>query len=411
MSNGNSNVTTQANKPANPATEAGEVLKALGEGFTKTVAPTPRTAPDPKVSAAVALGWQMAELYRDATRQPTGKPTLPVKLPTIHEVPPGRRTEFAIAEVGTTLESLGLTKAEPSLEALSTAYKNPETDSEDIKRAVFTLHLGILRECGAHDVGLAKAYELGRAHADTSPEGVDQEAMIKRLGRYRLDEIGRWLADLATRLPEHSSRAVRISMARWKIAAKGGTQAAIFNQDPGVLHRALDRQVQIWRSLLTGEKQAKDMLDTEGYARAVGFAVADTRRMITSYLWRFLPYVLVTLAILAAGIWGIATYEETSKVIASLLAIVGALGLSWKGVATTVGRLAGDVEEPIWLGSVDLVIADAITQAPADEVGLLVAVKTSTAAGGTPNTHGRAGKKAAAALPPGSDTEAQLSPA
>jgi hypothetical protein len=408
MSNGGSGASgqQQSNAVKGAASTAGEAIKAFGEQLTK--ATTQTSTADPRVSAALALGWQMAEMYRDATRQPTGKPKLPQTLPTIHEVSSGRRTEFTIAEIKSTLGRLSLPEAGTAVEALEATFKNPETDAEDVKRAVYSLHMAILRECHADDRALGRAYELGRALADICPQEIDRKAMAKQLNRYRLDELGRWLADLATRLPDHSSRAVRISMSRWKIAAYEGESSKIFTkEDAGTVHRALDRQVQIWRSLLTGEKQAKEMLDTEGFARAVSFAVSDTRRLIFGYVWRFLPFVLVTLAILGAGIWGVTTYEATSKVIASLTAIVGALGLSWKGIASTLGRVAGEIEEPIWQGSIDLVVADAITQAPARRTALIVAARTSPAAGGSADTHGLPGLRVGHALPPGSDSEAR----
>jgi hypothetical protein len=308
------------------------------------------------------------------------------------------------------LRRLGLTGTDaPSTGEVSKTFQDAEAEAEDVKRGVYQLHLAILRECNAADRALGKAYELGRALADTCPEKIDRPSMAKQLNRYRLDEIGRWLADLASRLPDHSSRAVRISMARWKIAAKDGESSALFaREDLGTVHRALDRQVQIWHSLLTGEKLAKDMLGTDGYAQAVGFAVRDSRRLITGYLWRFAPFVLLALALLGAGVWGLLTYEDTSKVIASGAAVAGALGISWKGAAATLGRAADEIEKPIWGASVDLVVADAITQAPVSSVSLSVAANLSTAAGGTPETaHTLAARRARSALPPGSDTVAR----
>jgi hypothetical protein len=359
---------------------------------------------------AVALGWRMADLYRNATKQSTRKPKLPSTLPSISRLTRGKRTEFGIAEVDAGLRRLGLAGTDaPSTEELSKTFKNVEADGEDVKRAAYQLHLTILRECNATDRALGKAYELGRALADTCPGQIDRQSMAEQLNRYRLDELGRWLADLASRLPDHSSRAVRISMTRWKIAAKDGESSPLFAQeDIGTVHRALDRQVQIWRSLLTGEKQAKDMLGTDGYAQAVGFAVRDSRRLITGYLWRFAPFVLLALALLGVGVWGLLTSEDTSKVIASGAAVAGALGISWKGVATTFGRAVDEIEKPIWAASVDLVVADAITQAPASSVSLRVAANVSTAAGGTPETaHTLAARRARGALPPGSDTIAR----
>jgi hypothetical protein len=352
----------------------------------------------------------MAELYRDATKQSTKKPALPTILPSLSRLSGGKRTEFGIAEVEAGLSRLGLAGTDPpSTEELNKTFKDAEADADDVKRAVYQLHLAILRECNAADRALGKAYELGRALADTCPQQIDRRSMAEQLNRYRLDELGRWLADLASRLPAHSSRAVRISMARWKIAAQDGESSALFEQeDLGTVHRALDRQVQIWRSLLTGEKQAKDMLGTDGYAQAVGFAVRDSRRLITGYLWRFAPFVLLALALLGAGVWGLLTYEDTSKVIASFAAVAGAVGISWKGLAATLGRAADEIEKPIWAASVDLVVADAITQAPVSSVSLSVAANQSTAAGGTPETaHTLAAWNARKALPPGSDTVAR----
>jgi hypothetical protein len=383
---------------------------------SKTQETEPTTAADgagarsSSLSEAVSLGWLMAGLYRDATRQPTRKPSLPDTLPSLSRLGDGRRTEFSIAQVEASLLRLGLPgTGAPSTDALNKVFESKESDREEVKREVYRLHLAILRETTAADPALGKAYGLGRALADTCPDAIEKQAMIKQLNRYRLDELGRWLADLSSRLPDHSSRAVRISMTRWKIEAKEGESSPLFAKgDIGQVHRALDRQVQIWRSLLTGEKQAKDMLDTSGYAQAVSFAVRDNRQLVFRYVWSFLPFVTLALAVLAAGIWGLATYEQTSKVIASSVAVAGGLGLSWKGAASTLGRLAGEIEGAIWEGSVDLVVADAITQPPASSVSLSAAAGVSTAAGGTPGAVGPlAGLLGRAPLPPGSDTAAQ----
>ncbi len=352
----------------------------------------------------------MAVLYRSAARQLSTKPKLPDTLPTTHDVSPGRRTEFAIAETLATLARLEVGGIDGAAEALDGEFKKSEADAEDVKRAAYELHLVILRQCNAKDRALGKAYELGGALADTCPGEIDAKAMAMQLNRYRLDELGRWLADLASRLPDHASRAVRVSMARWKIAAKDGEASPLFRVDDlGTVHRELNRQVQIWRSLLTGEKQATDTLGTHGYAQAVGLAISDTRRMILGYMWRFAPFILGVLVLLAAGIWGVAEYEATSKVIASLTAIAAALGLGWKGIGTTFGRVASEIERPIWQGSLDLVIADAITLEPATSVRLSIAAMVSTAAGGSPDTHGLLSGKATKALPVGTDSPQQPS--
>jgi hypothetical protein len=370
---------------------------------------TPAPAPPPGtiLSAPVALGWQMGGLYRIAAKRSSRPPKLPQQLPTLAGLSAGKQTEVGIADVTAALARLGLAGPNaPSAAELDRTFSNPEKSAADIKLEIYQLHLAILRECNAEDPAMAKAYELGQALADTCPADIDRATLAKQLNRYRLDEIGRWLADLASRLPHHSSRAVRVSMARWKIAAQNGEASPIFaTADLGTVHRALGRQVQLWCSLLTGEKLAKDMLGTDGYARAVGFAVRATRRLLFSYIWQFAPFVILALALLGVGVWGVLTYEEASKVVVSFAAIAGGLGITWKGLAATVGKLAGEIEDPIWKGSIDLVVADAITQAPASSVSLVVAADVSPAAGGTPPAGNLpAARRARKALPPGSDS-------
>jgi hypothetical protein len=128
----------------------------------------------PSLVEAVALGWRMAELYRAATKRSMRKPKLPTTLPSISRLAPGRRTEFGIAEVESGLQHLGLTGADaPSTDELDKTFKDAEAEPEDVKRCVYQLHLAILRECNAADRALGKAYELGRALADTCPEEID----------------------------------------------------------------------------------------------------------------------------------------------------------------------------------------------------------------------------------------------
>jgi len=398
-----------ANLPVNRdsgATPTAGIVAAEAPHQDAAQAPPPAaTASFNPYCEAVAIGWEMEVLYRGAATPSAAPATLPDSLPTLNGVAPGRRTEFAIATVLARLASLELHGTDAPVHELQTQFANPERTAADVKRAAYELHLSILREANAKDRALGKAYELGGALANSCPEEVDVEQMASQLNRYRLDELGRWLADLASKLPPHASRAVRVSMTRWKIAAKDGAASQIFqDSDPGVLHRELRRQTQIWRALVTGEKQATDMLGTTGYSKALGYAISDTRRAVFGYLWRFAPFVAVVLALLAAGIWGVLEYEETSKVIASLAAIATALGISWKGLGATLGQLAGNVERPIWQGALDLVVADAVTVEPATKVALLIAAQVSTAAGGSPEARPLQAGKVAKALPPGTDT-------
>jgi hypothetical protein len=358
------------------------------------------------ITAALALGWQMAELYRGAGGDPDSEPaTLPQQLPPVSALDKGQRTALTLAQVEAGLERLNLTASGLSVASARASHGDRHKPLADLQREIYRLHLRILSSLSARDFDLSKAYGVGRSLADTSPENTDPGEMAEALNRHRLDQIGRWLADLASALPDHASRAVRISMARWKVGAKQGQGAELFEAgNPRQLHRSLQRQVELWRALLTEEKRAHDMLDASDYLQAVALTLRGARSLVLGFLWRFLPFVAIVLAVVGVGIWGLTEYEAPGKLIAAGAAVAGGLGLSFKGTASTVGRVAEKVGGPTWEAALDLAIANAITQWPASKVQLAGAAEVAPAAGGSPS--GKKGEK----LLPRPETDADLPP-
>jgi hypothetical protein len=118
--------------------------------------------------------------------------------------------------------------------------------------------------------------------------------------------------------------------------------------DVAAVEEALLRQGEQWRSLLTGEIQADDLLDLDDYRQAFW---DYARQLIVIY--RKSPWlsgiVLALLAGTGVGIWAIITYAPTgAAVIAGVIAAAaGALGITWKTVAVTVGKAAALLERPL----------------------------------------------------------------
>jgi hypothetical protein len=206
-------------------------------------------------------------------------------------------------------------------------------------------------------------------------------------------------------------------MARWKAAAKeersskrskenkDGRPSQWFNDEYlSQTHSSLGRQVELWRSLLTEEKQAEDMLGATDYARAVALSFSRARKLVSISVGRFIPFVALVVFLLGAGVWGLTQYEGTGQLIAAVTAVVSGLGLSLKGATATLGQIAEKVGDPIWAAELDLAIAEAITRWPASTVKLEAAAQAATAAGGSPS--GKKGEKLLSR--PDSDAEGAL---
>src|SRR4051794_1704584 len=91
-----------ASAPAQRSDSPGEALEAFVAGLR---APPPGRGPDPLVSVAFALGWQMAELYRPGQRT-TRATAQPEDLPNLSAFDDAQLTELGLTQLHAGLNRL-----------------------------------------------------------------------------------------------------------------------------------------------------------------------------------------------------------------------------------------------------------------------------------------------------------------
>ena len=103
-----------------------------------------------------------------------------------------------------------------------------------------------------------------------------------------------------------------------------------------------------WRSLLTGEARADDLLDLGDYRQAFGEYMHQVALLAQKNRWIF-GTVVTLFALTGSGIFLIIRFAPAgAAVIAGVIAAVaGALGITWKTVTVTVGRAATLFERPM----------------------------------------------------------------
>jgi hypothetical protein len=280
------------------------------------------------------------------------------------------------AHAGADLASLkaALSAELPTVEPVKAALSAVGHGPDEVRRTVHDLYLEARDQLAGSDPAAAVAFGLGRMLADTVllPTRSEPEILGERFEKYRLANAFDWLDDLDAVLPSHSASAVRASLRTWErwVADRRGPDGTI---DPAKINqgtiRALHRQGDMWRRLLTGEQAADQLLDSRAYVGAAASLLANGRRLVFRYLWKWLWAVLLALAAVGASVWAALTYVPagTARVTAVLFSAAGFLGVSWAGIRATLGRTLQQAEHAMWEAEVVAAIGRAATITPKDE--------------------------------------------
>jgi hypothetical protein len=154
---------------------------------------------------------------------------------------------------------------------------------------------------------------------------------------------------LSSQLPGHAARSVATSLCRWSTSSA--------EQEPATI----ELQVVLWRAVLIGEKRGTELLEPEDYLKAAReLEKRFTQRALSSkWLW--------VVAALAAGLFVaglvilVASHGHAGRVAAGASGVLAALGLTWKGIGGTIGKLVAKLEAPLWGAELDAAITDVIT--------------------------------------------------
>jgi hypothetical protein len=242
-------------------------------------------------------------------------------------------------------DSAEITSAKSSLwEGL----KNPAFNDVAIAGAAKTLLTRTLMNAYVGNPSLAKTIEAGRQLAEYvfGPEvtaiPVVPVVPARRLSEEKVLGTCSLLAELQACFPARATAAVAGSLVYWQRWAAGK------ESDATGVGTALLRQGERWRSLMTGEARADDLLDLRDYREAV----REYLHQVVLLCQNNQPLWVAIAALLAAtggSVYCIVTFAPTgAAVIAGVIAAgAGALGITWKTVAATAGKVAALLERPM----------------------------------------------------------------
>ena len=235
----------------------------------------------------------------------------------------------------------------------------------------------------AADFRLGKAYGLGRALAETTlvTDAKNPQTFERVFARYRLANLLSWLADLKSVFPPHAAEAVRGSLQAWAAWREAPTlgpalddlrpasDAEVNGQAPGPaptspraapalarrrtisgswlskhprepqtrpvdwrstadresVTRALHRQGQLWRAILSGEKDGVDLLTADDYVWAADQLLGHLRRLTLGLLRRFWITTTAVALVLVAAIVTVLAVRTVSTTVAAVLTAAGAM--------------------------------------------------------------------------------------
>ena len=355
------------------------------------------------VPPGLRLGWTMAVLYGVSLGvvrgAPESGPLQREQLRSEHELDPRGRLNLEMTRLVALVQGLNGTgspyegKFSPDLAPVMTAWwgaAEPASQAppgDDVfKERVLALNealpdfnLCVLTEAAKCGLELELGYETGRSLRDSvdPPEyrplpsaataGDAGKAVIPLTGRFKesLDRdrvaiIQEGLTVLAPHFPVDAAKIVSSSLGRWSDLA----QVTLVDGNPGRLRRdsqaakdefagqmrpLLLRQGDTWLALLVGEQTTSALLSPEGYVAAGDAALRRTAQIIGKVAWRYKWALLVLLAALGVVLAGAAIYlGGASKLWTSIAAFASTIGLTWKGIANGIPKLAGDAERPIF---------------------------------------------------------------
>jgi hypothetical protein len=354
-----------ASQAQTAAGSPGDLVSALAQGLldaAKHASGAP--APDGRVSAAFALGWQMAEVYRPSARSMV-PPAASADLPGLARLGDDERAliavkqiEVGLAKLASTVTTAGLTA--PDFAALRASLAHGVTPSER-SQAVLNFHLELLSTLTAANYRLGTAYGLGRALADTCRNPTDLASLAAEFKQHRIAQLRGWLDDLTSALPPHAGHSVGDSLGRWAEWMAGpGTKDPL----PDDTLNQLRRQGELWYSLLSAEKSGQDMLGVGNYLDAASQLLRSSGGIVLRFAGRFWWIVTIALALFGVGLWLLISQKTTGTVVAGAGTLLASFGVTWRGIGGSLGAIGGKVEMQLWGAELDTAIADAITLLP-----------------------------------------------
>jgi hypothetical protein len=329
-----------ANDGKDGATDGGKAFVGALVTAARNIEEAP--AGDPKVIAAIQLGWLAADLANDR----------PIGRLDGEDLDPRTACKAQAIRLSQLCKTLGLD--DPALTTTSTRLSENDGASAADSVRLWDVVAPLL----GGDARLARGYLLGRALNDLR----NTPYVHGRFGTPETTRIVERLDQLSSVLPPHAGRGVANAVRRW---CEYEEEPRLDGEDPPKPQDVLQAQCDLWYRVLTGQKRAVELLEPANYTDA-GVRLA---KKIGGDLWRVVapvwPTVLGAIVVLAAGFaLLLAGAGGTGTTAAGLSAIIAAFGLTWKGVGGTIGKLVGNLEGPLWNAELDGAVTEAALLLP-----------------------------------------------
>jgi hypothetical protein len=320
------------------------------------------------VTAAFVLGWRLAELYdRDSLPPPpkrTEEEKVPEHLPGASEMSDHEYATVILRQAQAARSVLATTISElPALEEIQAVLDQTGHHRDDVRRQIKSAYGSIQCALLGADPRMAMSYGLGRLLADTTwlPRSGQPQTFVERFDHHRLGNARRWLDDLTASFNPRATEAVIASLDAWEawIGSQWRNDGSI---DPASLGehavRSLHSQGDLWRRLLSGEKDPMRLLGSQDYVQAGQRLLQRGLEITIRYLRSWWPVITAFSAATGAIIWTALTYAPagTDRVTAVIVSVVAALGLSWKGIGATLGNALRQAQAALWASEVNVAV-------------------------------------------------------
>ena len=343
-----------------PADDPGLALKTFADTTLAQAKRRAHGSPDPRVGTAFQLGWQMAEIYRPAP-QPPPAPGEDDHLPELSDLTTDEWARIGLYQVQAGITKMRLRIAAAGLwapDAQLFAEQLEGTTGDERDAAVEAFHIELLAVLTGADFRLGKGYGLGRALADVTRNAADWRS---ELSRGRVATLAAWLRQPLVNdgLPPHAGHVVASSLEKWGSYAQQPTGDPAQEQLDVAL---LQAQGRLWRSLISGEKRATEMLEISGLRGSAGESLlVSTGKLVSPVLKHHAPVLIAAVVLFVAGIVVMLTTDDAAGIVSGAGVILTALGIGWKGLGATAGKALAKLETPLWEAALDVAIRDRIT--------------------------------------------------
>lgn len=346
-------------------TAARSVVDDAGAGATPTV-PAPRDGLPNPFCTAINLGWWMADFYQYLQprrfEHAAAVTEAPTTLTDLGRCPPLLRARMFLDGVECAVHDLAAatpTSALATRRCPATALAREhlavpdarDVDVPELRLAADALHLDLLSWLIASDRRLGHAYLLGRLLADSTRDHAAHPEMLRdHFAGPRIQQT-KWLRELSSELPPYSAQVVVLSMNMWAQALRVDPGPAPGVSIERLAHKTMD-QGEVWRSLLTGGLDARELLTADDYIGIAHEVVVSDRRLLARLVRdTVLPLggaLLAVLVPLVAVLALTSTGSPTVRGAAALVAVGGGMLGVWKTLSAEAVKAMSVVNHPLY---------------------------------------------------------------